>query len=164
MTHRYLEDRILLYIDGDLPPEEQARCEEHLRTCPRCSERVKALRAAWDSDALLSAPGPTLRLRTRFEAALRGEAPVKPGPTAVSNLDWLVRPALMAATLAVGILIGAYLGSGPNGETARVETPPTESNVLAFTLAEDLQEITTESVGQDYLLLDWDESLDDPAR
>ncbi len=164
MNHRFVEDRILRYIDGDLSPGEQARCEEHLRTCTRCSERVKALRAAWDSDTLLSVPGPTLRLRTRFEAALRGEAPVEPGPTAASKLDWLVRPAMMAATLAAGILIGAYLGSGPNGESARVEAPAAESNVLAFTLAEDLQEVSTESVGQDYLLLDWDEPLGDPAR
>ncbi len=164
MKHRFVEDRFFLYIDGDLPPGEQARCEEHLRSCPQCRERVNALRAAWDSDSLLSVSGPTLRLRTRFEAALRGEAPVEPGPTAVSKLDWLARPALMAATLAVGILIGAYLGSGPNGETARADAPPLETNELAFTLAEDLQEVSTESVGQDYLLLDWDETPDDPAR
>ena len=164
MTHRFLEDRIFLYIDGDLSSEERARCEEHLRTCTRCRERVNALRAAWDSDALLRVSGPTLRLRARFEAALRGEAPVEPGPTAVSKLDWLARPALMAATLAAGILIGAYLGSGPNGETAQMDAPSVESNELAFTLAEDLQEVATESVGQDYLLLDWDEALDDPAR
>ena len=162
MNHRYLEDRFILYIDGDLPSDEQARCEEHLRTCPRCRERVSALRAAWDSDTLLRVSGPALRLRTRFEAALRGEDAVEAGPSAGSKLDWLVRPAMMAATLAVGILIGAYLGSGPNGATAQVETPAAESNVLAFTLAEDLQDVTTESVGQDYLLLDWDEPLDDP--
>lgn len=164
MKHRFVEDRFFLYIDGDLPPGEKAQCEEHLRSCPQCRERVNALRAAWDSDSLLSVPGPTLRLRTRFEAALRGEAPVEAGPTALSKLDWLARPALMAATLAVGILIGAYLGSGPNGETAQVDVPPLETNELAFTLAGDLQEVSTESVGQDYLLLDWDEALDDPAK
>lgn len=164
MNHRFLEDRLFLYIDGDLPSEEQARCEEHLRTCPRCRERVHVLRAAWNSDTLLRVSGPTLRLHTRFEAALRGEEPVEPGPAAGSKLDWLARPALMAATLAVGILIGAYLGSGPNGEAAQLEAPTAESNVMAFTLAEDLQGVATESVGQEYLLLDWDAPLDDTGR
>ena len=164
MTHRHLEDRIILYIDGDLPREEQARCEEHLRSCPRCRERVNALRATWDSKTLLGVTGPTLRLRTRFEAALRGEDSIEPGPTVGTRIAWLARPVLMAASLAAGILIGAYLGSGPNGETAQVETRTAESNVLAFTLAEGLQDVAAESVGQDYLLLDWDAPLDDPGR
>lgn len=164
MNHRFLEDRLFLYIDGDLPSEDQTRCEEHLRTCPRCRERVDALRATWNSDTLMRVSGPTLRLRTRFEAALRGEAFVESGPAAGTKLDWLGRPALMAATLAVGIVIGAYLGSGPNGETAQVETPAADSNVLAFSFAEDLQDVTAESVGQEYLLLDWDAPMDDPGR
>ena len=164
VPHRYLEDRIILYIDGDLPSEERARCEEHLRAAPQYRERVNALRAAWNSETLASVPGPTLRLRTRFEAALRGEESVDPGPTILPKLDWLARPAMMAATLAAGILIGAYLGSDPNGETAQTEPLSTETGVLAFSLADDLQEIPVESVEQDYLLLDWDETVDDSGR
>ena len=64
----------------------------------------------------------------------------------------------MAATLAAGILIGAYLGSGPNGETARVEPLPMQTGVMAFSFANDLQEISAEPVEQEFLLLDWDES------
>lgn len=161
MNHRHLEDRIFLYIDGDLSPEERVRCEEHLANCPRCRERVVALRAAWRSDALLRVTGPTLRLRTRFEAALRGEDSIEPGPTAGSRIAWLARPALMAATLAAGILIGAYLGSGPNGETAQTETLPAQTSVLAFSFADDLQEISAEPVEQDLLLLDWDVNGDE---
>ncbi len=164
MNHRFLQDRIILYIDGDLPSEEQARCEEHLRTCPRCRERLNALRATWDSDTLLSVTGPTLRLRTRFEADLRGEESIEPVPTVASRLAGLTRPALMAATLAGGILIGAYLGSGPSGDAAQVDPLPMETGVLAFSFTEDLQEISAESVGQDYLLLDWDEAEDDSDR
>ena len=162
MNHRFLEDRIILYIDGDLPGQEQAACEDHLRICPRCRERVNALSAAWDSDTLMSVSGPALRLRTRFEAALRGEGPGEPAPTVVSRLAGLARPAMMAASLVVGILAGAYLGSGPNGDTAQVDTFPAETSELAFILAEDLQDIPAESVSQDYLLLDWDEPVDEP--
>ena len=164
MNHRFLEDRIFLYIDRGLPAEELARCEEHLRTCPRCRERVTTLRAAWGSETLLSVPGPALRLRTRVEAALRGEDLTDPGPTVTSRLAGFARPALMAASLAVGIMFGTYLGSGPNGDTAQLDSLSMESNELAFSFAEDLQEISAESVGQEYLLLDWDEPVEDPGR
>ena len=161
MNHRHLEDRIIHYIDGDLPQEERVRCEEHLRTCPRCRERVDALRQAWNSDALLNVTGPTLRLRTRFEAALRGEGVIEPGPTVGTGLAWLARPALMAVTLAAGILIGAYLGSGSNGDTAGVDPLPVQTGVVAYSFTNDLQVISSEPVEQEFLLLDWVETADD---
>lgn len=164
MNHRHLEDRIIRYIDGELSPEEQLRCDEHLRGCPRCRERVNVLREAWHSDALLPVTGPTLRLRTRFEAALRGEESIERRPTVGTRIAWLARPAMMAATLAAGILIGAYLGSGPNGETALVEPVPAQTGVLAFSFADDLREISAEPVDQDYLLLDWDITGDETGR
>ena len=164
VNHRHFEDRIIRYIDGELSPEERARCEEHLRDCPRCRERVDVLREAWHSDALLSVDGPTLRLRTRFEAALRGEESTGPGLQAGTGIAWLARPAMMAATLAAGILIGAYLGSGPNGETATVEEVPAQASVLAYSFADDLREISAEPVEQDNLLLDWDVTGDDTGQ
>ena len=164
MNQRYLEDRIIRYIDGDLPPDERARCEEYLRTHPRYRERVDALRQAWNSDALLNVTGPTLRLRTRFEAALRGEDVIEPGPTVGTRIAWLARPALMAVTLAAGILIGAYLGSGANGDTAGVDQVPVQTGVLVYSFTNDLQEISSEPVEQDFLLLDWDVTGGDTGR
>ena len=164
MNQRYFEDRIMLYIDGDLPPDERARCEEFLRTHPRYRERVDALRQAWNSDNLLNVTGPTLRLRTRFEAALRGEDFIETGPTVRTRMAWLARPALMAVMLAAGILIGAYLGSGTNGDTAGIEPLPVQSGVLVYSFANDLQEISPEPVDQEFLLLDWVETGDDTGR
>ena len=164
MNHRYLEDRIIRYIDGDLAPDEKARCDEFLRTHPRYRERVDALRQAWHSDDLLKVTGPTLRLRTRFEAALRGEDVSEPGPTMGTRIAWLARPALMAVTLAAGILIGAYLGSGTNGDTAGVEPLPVQTGVLVYSFTNDLQEISSEPVEQEFLLLDWDVTGGDTGR
>ncbi|MXY97723.1 MAG: hypothetical protein F4Z29_08240 [Gemmatimonadetes bacterium] len=161
MNHRYFEDRIIRYIDGDLPPDEKARCDEYLRTHPRFRERVDALRQAWHSDDLLKVTGPTLRLRTRFEAALRGEEVNESGPTVGTGLARLARPALMAVTLAAGILIGAYLGSGTNGDTAGIEPLPVQTGVVAYSFANDLQEISSEPMEQEFLLLDWVETADE---
>ena len=33
------------YLDGALPPEDQARLEDHLAGCPHCSEYLAQLRA-----------------------------------------------------------------------------------------------------------------------
>lgn len=164
MNHRYLEHRIIRYIDGDLPPDERARCEEYLRAHPQYRERVDALRQAWNSDALLNVTVPTPRLRARFEAALRGEDLVEPGPTMSTRIAWLARPALMAVTLAGGILIGAYLGSGGNGDTAGVEPLPVQTGLLVYSFAHDLQEISSEPVEQEFLLLDWVETGDESGR
>ncbi len=164
MNQRYLEHRLIRYIDGDLPPEERALCEEYLRTHPQYRERVDALRQAWHSDALLNVTVPTLRLRARFEAALRGENVVEPGPTVGTRIAWLARPALMAVTLAAGILIGAYLGSGNNGEMAGTEPLPVQSGVLVYSFANDLQEISSEPLEQEFLLLDWVETGDESGR
>lgn len=164
MDHRYLEDRIIRYIDGDLPPDEKARCDEYLRTHPRFRERVDALRQAWHSDDLLKVTGPTLRLRTRFEAALRGEEVNESGTTVGTGLAWLARPALMAVTLIAGILIGAYLGSGTNGDTAGIEPLPVQTGVVAYSFANDLQEISSEPMEQEFLLLDWDVTAEDTGR
>ena len=161
MNHRYLEDRVIRYIDGDLPPDEMARCDEYLRNHPRYRERVDALRQAWHSDDLFKVTGPTLRLRTRFEAALRGEDHVETDPSVGTGLAWLARPALMAVTLAAGILIGAYLGSGSNGDTAGVDPLPVQTGVVAYSFTNDLQVISSEPVEQEFLLLDWVETADD---
>ncbi|MXX03643.1 MAG: hypothetical protein F4X08_04015 [Gemmatimonadetes bacterium] len=164
MNQRYFEDRIMLYIDGDLPPDERTRYEEYLRTHPRYRERVDALRQAWNSDNLLNVTGPTLRLRTRFEAALRGEDIIETGPTVGTRIAWLARPALMAVTLVAGILIGTYLGSGTNGDMAGIEPLPVQTGVVAYSFANDLQEISSEPVEQEFLLLDWVETGDDTGR
>ena len=164
MHHRHLEDRIILYIDGELPAEERERCDAHLQACPQCRLRVHALRETWHSDRLLRVSGPALRLRTRFEAALRGEEPVETGLSVGTRIAWLARPALMAVTMAAGILIGAYLGNGPDAETTQVDPIPVEAGTLAFSFADDLQEISAESVDLDYLLPDWEEIGDEPVR
>jgi anti-sigma factor RsiW len=33
------------YLDGELPPEDRARLEDHLAGCPHCSEYLAQLRA-----------------------------------------------------------------------------------------------------------------------
>lgn len=69
--------RLSDYVDGELPPDERARVEEHLRGCDGCARfggafraTVRALRAALAREGELSAS-----VRERLRRALDEEPP-----------------------------------------------------------------------------------------
>lgn len=90
------------YVDGELPQEELARCERHLRECPACAAAVlgclqmkQSIRSA---TAARYAPSPALRFRILTPAA----APTKP------RRLWLPRFGVAVAALAT-LLVAATL-------------------------------------------------------
>ncbi len=52
--HRWVQDRLSLYLDGRLDPHEQARVEAHLRACATCARSWETLR--WTVQALRALP------------------------------------------------------------------------------------------------------------
>jgi anti-sigma factor RsiW len=66
-------ERVTGYVDGELPPEERARIEEHLRGCAVCREQVaaeQALRAGLHAlPEVEPPPGMEARLRAMLRAA-----------------------------------------------------------------------------------------------
>lgn len=90
------------YVDGELPQEELARCERHLRECPACATAVlgclqmkQAIRSA---SAARYAPSPAFRLKVMARAS---------APTWPRRL-WLPRFGVAVAALAT-LLIAATL-------------------------------------------------------
>jgi hypothetical protein len=45
MTHRHVEEELLAYLDGMLPPQEETRVTAHLVECPTCAAELERLRA-----------------------------------------------------------------------------------------------------------------------
>ena len=41
MTCQEILDFLMMYLDGELPPEEAAQFEQHLGVCPACIEYLK---------------------------------------------------------------------------------------------------------------------------
>jgi anti-sigma factor RsiW len=41
MTCRELIEFLMAYLDGELPPEERARFDEHLAECPACVDYLR---------------------------------------------------------------------------------------------------------------------------
>ena len=93
------------YVDAELAPDELARCEQHLQTCPQCAAEVlghlqlkRAVRRAVEGKY-----EPESQLRLKIIAALN---PVRRGPSRFWS------PRLQFATAAVAVLalaIAAWL-------------------------------------------------------
>jgi len=93
------------YLDGELAPAEAQGIEAHLAQCPRCRERLEEERALiMRAGELLALAAPPDRELPPFRAG-----DVRP-PT---RLWWQVRlPLAWAATVALALGIGSYLGRG----------------------------------------------------
>jgi anti-sigma factor RsiW len=154
MTHREIQAHLLLYLDGELPEQKRAAVDAHLRQCARCRDYMYTLKTVWQADQTHRLTPPPY-LWTRIEARMREAAPVRPSWIWLSDrLGWLGRPALLAATLLAGILIGTYLGN-PAAAPAPEESPIAvyeEESTLNAAYQETFQDIAPESVRGAYLI------------
>ncbi len=66
-TEHLSEERLALYVDNGLAPEEKAQVEDHLRACPRCLRTVLSSRHLRDMEnsGLLPIPDESFRLALR---------------------------------------------------------------------------------------------------
>jgi Anti-sigma-K factor rskA/Putative zinc-finger len=139
--HTTYRDEVGAYLLGALSDAERASFEGHLADCPECRHEVERLRPAADllpRSVEQVEPPPSLK-RSLMEVVER-EAKERDGGTEPARerarrplgerlrdlLGGALRPALVAAGLALGLLVGygvAQLGDDDNGRTvvARVE-------------------------------------------
>ncbi len=102
--HRWVQDRLSLYLDGRLDPGERARVEAHLRTCVTCARSWETLR--WTVQALRALPP----VHAPRSFVLRPEQVARaPQPS-----GWLRRTAwAMAAALILVLGMDLALSLGP---------------------------------------------------
>ena len=111
------------YLDGELSPAEAQGVEAHLAQCPACRGRLDEERALITrAGELLALAAPPDRELPPFRAG-----DVKP----LTPLWWKVRlPLAWAATVAIALGIGTYLGRG----VEQVRQAPTASDTQATEL------------------------------
>lgn len=102
--HRWVQDRLSLYLDGRLDPQERARVEAHLRACATCARSWETLR--WTVQALRALPP----VRAPRPFTLRPEQVAQvPQP-----VGWFRRAAwAMAAALILALGLDLILAMGP---------------------------------------------------
>src|SRR6266568_2619614 len=121
------------YLDGELSPAEVQGIEAHLAQCPACRGRLDEERALITrAGELLALAAPPDRELPPFRAG-----DVKP----LTRLWWKVRlPLAWAATVAIALGIGTYLGRGieqvPQAPTAS-DTRPAELQALHAPISSD---------------------------
>ena len=121
------------YLDGELSPAEVQGVEAHLAQCPACRGRLDEERALITrAGELLALAAPPDRELPPFRAG-----DMKP----LTRLWWKVRlPLAWAATVAIALGIGTYLGRGveqvPQAPTAS-DTQPLELRALQAPISSD---------------------------
>src|SRR5213080_4163154 len=121
------------YLDGELAPAEARGVDAHVAQCPACRERLEEERALITrAGELLALAAPPDRELPPFRAG-----DMKP----LTRLWWKVRlPLAWAATVAIALGIGTYLGRGveqvPQAPTAS-DTQPAELQALQAPISAD---------------------------
>ena len=119
----HVQDRLGLFLDGEIPAEERASIAGHLRECAACARRLEELAAVDDVARSLSVEAPEGYFDTfpsRVRARLRAPAARRPfGPPA-----WFLAA---AAVLVVGVLAPILWRETPRAslrQTAERAEPP----------------------------------------
>lgn len=153
MTHRKAQNALILYLDGDLSESVRRDIEQHLSQCDACQTYLVSLRSVWLKPIPLPVESPT---RLWSQVATRLYESNRPSPIWKALLDrkpWLVPSSLMALTLIVGIMIGAYLGNfSEPSVTAQPAVAAAEADgVLNAAYVDSFKDIPAGSVGAVYL-------------
>jgi Putative zinc-finger len=116
------------YLDGELSPPEAQGVEAHVAQCPACRERLAEERAliARATELLARAAPPE-----------RDLPPFRPGDSQPPvRLWWQVRlPLAWAATIALALGIGTYVGERKVGRPLLEQVPPATPTTVADRLA-----------------------------
>ena len=158
MHHRHIQQQLILYLDGELAEQEMVQIKEHLAQCSDCRLYVETMASVWEQTPVRETPSPYLWNRVEARI-LEVEKPRTVLSDIFQHLGMLTRPAMMVATLAVGILLGAYLGN-MHPEDSEVLNPQMavqdRENSVNASYLESFNDMPPESVGQTYMLISSD--------
>jgi hypothetical protein len=112
MIHTYIQEKLLLYLDGNLPDKEMQQIREHLSSCSDCAELNKGLASVWQSESRLEKVAPSPFLWTRLQAQIKE---YEQTPVFVWDLKKVLRGITIrpfpALAIIAAIVFGIYLGT-----------------------------------------------------
>ena len=153
MTHRNVQNGLLLYLDGELAESARRDIEQHLTQCDKCQTYLASLKSVWLTPSphiVETPPHLWLQVASRLQES-KNASPM--WESLMGRKPWLIPSSLMAATLIVGILIGAYLGN-LSDPTATAQAPVVAAeadSVLNAAYVDSFKDIPAGSVGSVYL-------------
>jgi len=112
MIHVHIQEKLLLYLDGNLPDTEMQKIHEHLSVCSVCAEQHDALASVWRMERRLERAKHSPFLWTRLQAHIKE---YEQTPVFVWDLKRIfqgitVRP-FPALAIIAALVVGIYLGT-----------------------------------------------------
>ena len=136
--HR-IQRRLAAYQDGEIGGKERDRISAHLEGCPACRSAYAELEQVWQSLEKI----PEIEASAGFEGRLFERINVVPEPHAWWRFHWVpwvdqwrLAPAMAAALLLVGAVLGGYMGnalvSGFSSAPAQVQALKADTDIVSF--------------------------------
>jgi len=149
MSHKSIQKKLLLYLDGELPENERAMLDAHLGNCSLCSKDLEVLSKVWKLEGAVAKAQPSPYLWTRLETRIKvHERKQRLFAHMRERLIPLMRPVIVVVLFLLAIILGNYLGDLPpsNGAVA-ADTVAKEEVVKTFYL-DAFEPFPPESIGK----------------
>lgn len=110
MKCKQLHNKLIFYLEGDLPVDEMNRVNEHLSECPDCAAFAEDMKKTLGIVQLEKSPEVNPFFYTRLKAKM--EAQAESAKTKPVNPLWtkILQPALFSFLLLIGIYSGIKMG------------------------------------------------------
>jgi anti-sigma factor RsiW len=129
MECKIVENKLVFYLDGDLPEDENQKVSQHLEGCSQCAAKLQYLKETfqWIETEKMIDVKPFLytRIKTRMEHKN------------VAVRQWVLAPIAIASVLVVGLFVGTLVGKTTIRQTLASATPEYE---VAFLFNDDQME------------------------
>jgi anti-sigma factor RsiW len=106
---------ISAHVDGMLDPAERLRLDTHLRDCPHCRRRLEQLQLLRRDLRALPMPTPGVDMATLIGQRIGADRRSRRRAERRFWISWGAPGLGVAASLAIGIWLGALLGVGALG-------------------------------------------------
>lgn len=149
MNHKKFQNKIILYLDGDLGEDERIKMQEHLKVCSLCNQHVKDFSKVWKLESVSMRKKPSPYLWTRLEKRIEEYNYYNHFLSVLmERINSLVQPVAFFLLIIIAVFIGNYLGDVSLNNVS--ENPPKEvvKEIVKIYHIEAFELFTPESISE----------------
>ena len=110
MKCKKIHNKLIFFIEGDLPENEMAAVSAHLEVCSSCREFVEEMKKTLGIINLEKQVQVSPYFYTRVKARMEGQQESSPESTGLSLWERVLQPAFFTVLLLAGIYAGILTG------------------------------------------------------
>jgi anti-sigma factor RsiW len=151
MKCKEIHNKLIDYLDDELPVKEKEQVREHLSQCKQCWQIFQELKEAWSSlkdEKISYQPFFYTRLKQRMENKNERSASL------AKYGKMILQPVMYFVILGLGIFIGIQLGQGIETSGEQVTQYGEEAYIESFADNQNLMSTQLDSIEQDMLKIE----------